>query len=159
MISVAGPIAFRQQREQLIERVGTFEVATEAGLARAIAYATPLDKVHHPALLVGDPADMDDVPVHIQRQEVIHDAFASRQDRGGSRGSLDCQRGSGSDDGRPVCQHRAGARTAVARRRHRCADPARFRHQLDHLTGDSTPPLRRSSGFGIDVVETELLDA
>ena len=56
MISVADLIAYRQRREQLIERVGEFEVVTEAGPARAIAYATPFDSVHHLALVVGDLA-------------------------------------------------------------------------------------------------------
>jgi 3,4-dihydroxy 2-butanone 4-phosphate synthase/GTP cyclohydrolase II len=82
MISVADLVAHRQQREQLIERVGAFEVLTEAGPARAIAYATPFDSVHHLALIVGDleasASGAGEVLVRIQREEVIEDVFARR---------------------------------------------------------------------------------
>jgi 3,4-dihydroxy 2-butanone 4-phosphate synthase/GTP cyclohydrolase II len=85
MISVADLVAYRQQREQLVERVGVFEVRTEAGPARAIAYATPFDSVHLLALIFGEPKGKDEVLVRIQREEVIDDVFARRDDHGGSR--------------------------------------------------------------------------
>lgn len=78
IISVADLIAYRQQREQLIERVGVFDVTTEVGPARALAYATPFDNVHHLALVIGDLADGAEVPVRIHREQVIDDVFASR---------------------------------------------------------------------------------
>ena len=83
MISVADLIAYRQRREQLIERVGEFEVATEAGPARVIAYATPFDRVHHLALVFGELAGGEDVLVRIQREQVINDVFARRDGSGG----------------------------------------------------------------------------
>ena len=79
MISVADLIAYRQQREQLVLRVGEFEVLTEVGPARAIAYATPFDSVHHLALIIGDLGDGVDVPVRIHREQVISDVFAKRE--------------------------------------------------------------------------------
>jgi 3,4-dihydroxy 2-butanone 4-phosphate synthase/GTP cyclohydrolase II len=78
IISVADLIAYRQQREQLVLRVGEFEVLTEAGPARAIAYATPFDSLHHLALIIGDLGDGVDVPVRIHREQVISDVFARR---------------------------------------------------------------------------------
>ncbi|HSA79211.1 MAG TPA: 3,4-dihydroxy-2-butanone-4-phosphate synthase [Geminicoccaceae bacterium] len=78
MISVADLIAYRQQREQLVLRVGEFEVLTEVGPARAIAYATPFDSVHHLALIIGDLGDGIDVAVRIHREQVISDVFARR---------------------------------------------------------------------------------
>jgi 3,4-dihydroxy 2-butanone 4-phosphate synthase/GTP cyclohydrolase II len=77
-ISVADLIAYRQQREQLVLRVGEFEVLTEVGPARAIAYATPFDSLHHLALIIGDLGDGADVPVRIHREQVISDVFAKR---------------------------------------------------------------------------------
>jgi 3,4-dihydroxy 2-butanone 4-phosphate synthase / GTP cyclohydrolase II len=78
MISVADLIAYRQRREQLIERIGEYEVATEVGPARAVAYATPFDAVHHLALIFGELASGVDVLVRIHREQVIGDVFARR---------------------------------------------------------------------------------
>jgi 3,4-dihydroxy 2-butanone 4-phosphate synthase/GTP cyclohydrolase II len=85
LISVADLIAYRQQREQLVSRVGELKVETEVGPARAIAYATPFDNVHHLALVIGDLGDGLDVPVRIHREQVISDVFASRDDRSDSQ--------------------------------------------------------------------------
>jgi len=78
MISVADLIAYRQRREQLIERIGEYEVATEVGPARAVAYATPFDAVHHLALVFGELGGGTDVLVRIHREQVISDVFARR---------------------------------------------------------------------------------
>ena len=78
MISVADLIAYRQRREQLIQRIGEFEVATEVGPARAVAYATPFDAVHHLALILGELGSGVDIPVRIHREQVISDVFARR---------------------------------------------------------------------------------
>ncbi len=82
MISVADLIAYRQRREQLIERIGEYEVATEAGPARVVAYATPFDAVHHLALVLGELAGGEDVLVRIHREQVINDVFARRDGSG-----------------------------------------------------------------------------
>jgi 3,4-dihydroxy 2-butanone 4-phosphate synthase / GTP cyclohydrolase II len=78
IITVADLIAYRQQREQLVLRVGEFEVLTEVGPARAIAYATPFDSLHHLALIIGDLGEGVDIPVRIHREQVISDVFARR---------------------------------------------------------------------------------
>jgi 3,4-dihydroxy 2-butanone 4-phosphate synthase/GTP cyclohydrolase II len=78
MISVADLIAYRQQRERLVLRVGEFRVLTEVGPAHVIAYATPFDSVHHLALIIGDLGDGVDVPVRIHREHAINDVFARR---------------------------------------------------------------------------------
>jgi 3,4-dihydroxy 2-butanone 4-phosphate synthase/GTP cyclohydrolase II len=46
----------------------------------------------------------------------------------------------------------------VARRRQRRADPGRSRDRPDHAARDRTLPYVGPSGFGIDIVATELLD-
>jgi 3,4-dihydroxy 2-butanone 4-phosphate synthase/GTP cyclohydrolase II len=78
MISVADLIAYRQQRERLVLRVGEFRVLTEVGPALVFAYTTPFDSLHHLALIIGDLGDGLDVPVRIHREQVISDVFAMR---------------------------------------------------------------------------------
>jgi 3,4-dihydroxy 2-butanone 4-phosphate synthase / GTP cyclohydrolase II len=75
MISIADLIAYRRQREKLVMRVSEFEVPTEIGPARAIAYATIFDSVQHMALIFGDIARADPALVRIHRQEVLSDVF------------------------------------------------------------------------------------
>ena len=75
LISIADLIAYRRQREKLVMRVSEFEVPTEIGPARAIAYATIYDSVQHMALIFGDIARADPALVRIHRQEVLSDVF------------------------------------------------------------------------------------
>ncbi len=78
IISIADLIAYRRTRERLVERVAEFEVETEIGTAKAIAYATAFDSVQHLALVFGDLARADAAPVRIHRQQVIADVFSPR---------------------------------------------------------------------------------
>ena len=78
IISIADLIAYRRTRERLVERVSEFEVETEIGTARAIAYATAFDPVQHLALVFGDLARAKAAPVRIHRQQVIADVFSPR---------------------------------------------------------------------------------
>ena len=78
IISVADLIAHRQRREQLVERVSEFDIATVAGPARAIAYRTPFDELQHLALVFGSVQGGADVLVRIHREEVIDDVFGGQ---------------------------------------------------------------------------------
>ena len=78
IISIADLIAYRRQRERLVQRVSEFEVATEIGTAKAIAYATPFDTVQHLALVFGHVAGGGAVPVRMHREELIGDVFGKR---------------------------------------------------------------------------------
>ena len=80
IISIDDLIAYRQQREQFVRRVGQFEVRTAVGAARAIAYSTPFDALQHLALVFGDISNGGIVPVRIHRESIIHDVFGSRSD-------------------------------------------------------------------------------
>ncbi|MGE5534387.1 MAG: 3,4-dihydroxy-2-butanone-4-phosphate synthase [Acidobacteriota bacterium] len=75
VISIADLIAYRQSREKLVERVSTFEVASEIGPLLGHAYLTPFDKVHHLAFVYGDVSDGGDILVRLHRGSVIHDVF------------------------------------------------------------------------------------
>ncbi|MFN0314636.1 MAG: 3,4-dihydroxy-2-butanone-4-phosphate synthase [Burkholderiales bacterium] len=78
IISINDLIAHRQQREQLIQRIGEYRVATHIGSARALAYSTSFDAVQHLALVFGDVAETGPVPVRIHREQVIADVFGTR---------------------------------------------------------------------------------
>lgn len=75
LISVADLIAYRQRREKLVERVATFEIDTTAGRAIAYAYSTPFDRVQHLAVVFGDLAGGKDIPVRLQREDIVTDVF------------------------------------------------------------------------------------
>ncbi|HZS84722.1 MAG TPA: 3,4-dihydroxy-2-butanone-4-phosphate synthase [Stellaceae bacterium] len=75
IISIADLIAYRRQRERLVERVAEFTIATEIGPAKAVAYATRFDAMQHLALVFGEIGGKEPVPVRIHREEVIGDVF------------------------------------------------------------------------------------
>jgi len=55
-LSIADLIAYRQNRDKLVERVGEFQLASEIGTLQGFAYITPFDRVHHMAFVYGDIA-------------------------------------------------------------------------------------------------------
>jgi 3,4-dihydroxy 2-butanone 4-phosphate synthase/GTP cyclohydrolase II len=79
-ISIADLIAYRQQREKLVERVGEFTVATEIGTLKGYAYVTPFDQVHHMALVHGRIGDGRDVPTRLHRANILRDIFGGAAD-------------------------------------------------------------------------------
>ncbi len=78
IVSIADIIAYRQRRERLVERVAEFDVDTEIGVAKGVAYSTPFDSVQHLALIFGDINDGTVVPVRIHRENIIDDVFTRR---------------------------------------------------------------------------------
>jgi 3,4-dihydroxy 2-butanone 4-phosphate synthase/GTP cyclohydrolase II len=183
IISVADLIAHRQRREQLVERVSEFDIETEAGPARAIAYRTPFDDLQHLALVFGALQGGEGVPVRIHREEVIDDVFGGRSGSAnlvarGLRGLAAQGRGvliylrEGSA-GVPAAELRsrgmsASEAEAQASQRAR-ADQWRdvgIGAQILRDLGVSSIRLLATrhrhyvglSGFGIDIMDTELID-
>ena len=74
-VSIAELIAYRQNRDKLVERVGEFHVASEIGGLKGYAYVTPFDRVHHMAFVYGDIGDGRNVPARLHRADVIGDVF------------------------------------------------------------------------------------
>jgi 3,4-dihydroxy 2-butanone 4-phosphate synthase/GTP cyclohydrolase II len=74
-VSIAEMIAYRQVRDKLVERVGTFEAGSEIGPLKGYAYLTPFDRVHHMAFVYGDIGDGRNVPARLHRADVIGDVF------------------------------------------------------------------------------------
>jgi len=74
-LSIADLIAYRQNRDKLVERVGNFQVASEIGTLQGYAYVTPFDRVHHMAFVYGNIADGTNIPARLHRADVIGDVF------------------------------------------------------------------------------------
>ena len=77
MVSVADLISYRQRQESLIDRIESFAIETSAGEAQAYTYKTKWDAMHHLAVVFGDVRDGQDVPVRLQIESVINDAFGA----------------------------------------------------------------------------------
>jgi 3,4-dihydroxy 2-butanone 4-phosphate synthase/GTP cyclohydrolase II len=73
IVSIADMIAYRQRREQLVERTMEFEMKTRIGTARAFAYKTKFEDAEHIALVFGELGDS--VPVRIHREKLLDDVF------------------------------------------------------------------------------------
>lgn len=78
IISIEDLIAWRQQREQLVDRVNEFQVHTRIGSAQAFAYRTKFEQAEHLALVFGDINEMEAVPVRIHREKLIEDVFGAQ---------------------------------------------------------------------------------
>lgn len=74
-LSIADLIAYRQNRDKLVERVGEFQLASEIGTLQGYAYVTPFDRVQHMAFVYGDIAGGKDIPARLHRADVIGDVF------------------------------------------------------------------------------------
>jgi 3,4-dihydroxy 2-butanone 4-phosphate synthase/GTP cyclohydrolase II len=69
-VSAADLIAWRRERENLVERVGEFILANPAGDIRVIAYATPFDNVRHFAFVHGNIDAAEVVPARLHRSDI-----------------------------------------------------------------------------------------
>ncbi|MBM4202834.1 MAG: 3,4-dihydroxy-2-butanone-4-phosphate synthase [Gammaproteobacteria bacterium] len=80
MISIADLIAYRQRREQLVEKAGEFKVKTRIGTARAVAYRTKFEDAEHLALVFGTISPTKAIPVRIHREKLIEDVFGPQSE-------------------------------------------------------------------------------
>ncbi len=78
MVSVEDLIAWRQRQERLVERIEEFQIQTTIGPATAITYSTPYDPMHHLAVVYGDIRDGQDVLVRLHLESVVDDVFGTR---------------------------------------------------------------------------------
>jgi 3,4-dihydroxy 2-butanone 4-phosphate synthase/GTP cyclohydrolase II len=76
-ISVAELIAYRQARENLVERVASFPVQTQIGEMTGHAYRTPFDTVLHFAFVLGSVGEGRGVPARLHRADIVSDIFGS----------------------------------------------------------------------------------
>lgn len=80
IISIADLIAYRQRREQLVERSHEFTIKTRLGDAKAYAYKTKFEDAEHLAVVFGEIRPGDSVPVRIHREKMIDDLFGPQTD-------------------------------------------------------------------------------
>ncbi len=74
-VSVADLITYRQSREKLVERLGSFPVATEFGELTGYAYSTPFDAVQHFAFVYGRIGEGRDILARLHRANVVADVL------------------------------------------------------------------------------------
>lgn len=89
IVSIADLIEYRQRREQLVERITSFDVATAVGPARAMVYKTPFESMQHVALAFGDVLTNEPVLTRIHREQVVADLFVGPQAGGPARQALE----------------------------------------------------------------------
>jgi 3,4-dihydroxy 2-butanone 4-phosphate synthase/GTP cyclohydrolase II len=74
-VSVADLIAYRQAREKLVERVGSFPVKSEFGELTGYAYTTPFEAIQQFAFVHGRIGDGRDMLVRLHRSNVVADVM------------------------------------------------------------------------------------
>jgi 3,4-dihydroxy 2-butanone 4-phosphate synthase/GTP cyclohydrolase II len=79
IISVDQLIAYRKQKEKLVQRVTETVLPTEFGEWRAIAYKSAIDADEHVALVMGDVSTPEAVLVRMHSQCVTGDVFGSQR--------------------------------------------------------------------------------
>ncbi|MEO1090281.1 MAG: 3,4-dihydroxy-2-butanone-4-phosphate synthase [Pseudomonadota bacterium] len=179
VVSIADLIDYRQRREQLVERVAVFELATPAGPAQAFVYQTPFDQFQHLALVFGDVRSSPPVLARIHREQVVADLFASEVAGGAARLALERIGAEGRGvlvylrDGLAAAPPEGEEMDAATHDRHDSATARRDRWRevgigaqiLRDLGIQSIRLLSTShrqyvgiGGFGIEIVATEPLD-
>jgi len=173
-IAVADLIAYRQARERLVERVASFPVETEIGPVTGHTYVTPFDPVQHFAFVYGSVGDGRDVAARLHRANVVTDVF------GGAK-LLHAALARFAKDGRGVLVYLRDGTTGVpvspagaggkpdsdARRMRHWREVGLGAQILKDLGVSSIRNLVSApqggyvglSGFGIDITETEVVEA
>ncbi len=77
VLSIDDIIAYRMQRERVVERCADVRLPLQAGPFRAVAYRSRLDGQEHLALVCGQPGDQGTFPVHIHRECALSIVAAS----------------------------------------------------------------------------------
>lgn len=77
MTSVADLIGFRRRTEKLVERVRDVGMPTRHGDFQLCLYRCSVEKEHHVALVMGDPADAEPPLVRVHSQCLTGDVFGS----------------------------------------------------------------------------------
>ncbi len=79
LCSIADLIAWRRQREKLVERIEAVDMPTEFGTFRLHLYQTTLDDVHHVALVMGEIDPDRPTLVRVHSECLTGDVFGSRR--------------------------------------------------------------------------------
>ncbi len=172
-VSIAELIAYRQNRDKLVERVGEFHVESDIGTLKGYAYVTPFDRVHHMAFVYGEVGTGKSVPARLHRADVINDVFggaktihaALKRFKTAGRGVIVFLRDGTA--GVPVTEipHEGDTGTDAARSRQwrEIGLGAQILKDLGissiRLLSSSKRTYVGLSGFGIEIVDTETLES
>jgi 3,4-dihydroxy 2-butanone 4-phosphate synthase/GTP cyclohydrolase II len=171
-VSIAELIAYRQNRDKLVERVGEFPLSSDIGTLNGYAYVTPFDRVHHMAFVYGDIGDGKNVPARLHRADVIGDVFGGAKSIRGALARFKAE-GRGvivylrdGTAGVPVAEipHDGGSETDAARSRQwrEVGLGAQILKDLGitsiRLLASSKRTYVGLGGFGIEIVATEPLE-
>ncbi|WP_071000321.1 3,4-dihydroxy-2-butanone-4-phosphate synthase [Methylobacterium sp. C1] len=172
-VSVADLIAYRQARDRLVERIGSFPIKTEFGPLTGYAFVTPFDAVQQFAFVHGEIGDGRDVLVRLHRSNVVADAIeGGRQIRSVMRRFAEEGRGvlvylRDGTAGVPLSRFAAGSEGGAEAQRVRQWREVGLGAQILRDLGVSS--IRNISGsprsyvgltgFGIEIVGGEPLDA
>jgi 3,4-dihydroxy 2-butanone 4-phosphate synthase/GTP cyclohydrolase II len=77
--TIADIIAYRREKEKLIERVVEARIPTIHGEFRAVGYKSLVDDRHHVALVMGDIGDGQNVLVRVHSECLTGDVFGSQR--------------------------------------------------------------------------------
>jgi 3,4-dihydroxy 2-butanone 4-phosphate synthase / GTP cyclohydrolase II len=172
-ITIAELIAYRQARDKLIERVGEFPVESEIGTLTGYAFITPFDQVHHMAFVHGRIGDGKNVLTRLHRANIISDVFGGAKSihqtlarfKADGRGVLVLLRDGTA--GVPVISIPKSSENPSGEARTRQWREVGLGAQILKDLGVNSIRLISSrpttyvglSGFGIEIVGTELMDA
>ena len=78
-VTIADMIAYRQVREELIERVSSFTIESPIGALQAHAYRSPFDSIYHLALVYGNIGDGKNVLTRFHKPNIVKDLFSGPQ--------------------------------------------------------------------------------
>lgn len=129
IISIEDLIAYRLRHESFLKRVAVVPAMVSGLNAQAYAYETPFDSLQQVALVIGDVAGKDNVPVRIYREQPLRDLMA---------------RANGEDDlmSRAVAEIKARGRAGVVML-------LRRPHAIEPTTdARKTPQPLETTGFG-----------
>lgn len=79
MCSIAQIIEHRRKREKLIKKIAATKLPTQYGEFKLFVYESLLDKNHHLALVMGNPAQGEDVLVRVHSECLTGDVFGSKR--------------------------------------------------------------------------------
>jgi 3,4-dihydroxy 2-butanone 4-phosphate synthase/GTP cyclohydrolase II len=77
LIAVADLVAYRLRTERLVHRVADARLPTEFGEFRVIGYRNDVDRAEHVALVLGEVAGQQNVPVRMHSKCLTGDVFHS----------------------------------------------------------------------------------
>jgi 3,4-dihydroxy 2-butanone 4-phosphate synthase/GTP cyclohydrolase II len=77
IVTVKDLIAYRMRHEKLVQRIAEFDLPTEFGDFRGVAYESLVDKVAHVALVLGDIGDGTNILVRVHSECLTGDALHS----------------------------------------------------------------------------------